>query len=544
MGLFGPPDVEKMKIRRDVQGLIKTLAYKPKSYKSKDINARRSAARALGELKETQALGPLIVALENVYIREDAVLALGEMGDKAAIPPLTARLDYKNDYSETANKAIVEALGKIGAPAVETLGLLLKNRENAVIYKAVLEALTGIGEPAIDMLIGVLESNLDMRQRSDAADVLGKIKSPRSVPSLIASMNDREQWVREAAAESLKQIGWDPGNNEDGARYWIVRNRLDNCVPIGAPAVGPLVAVLEDYYGHHKEAIEALVKIGSPAVEPLIAALQKWDGRPCAAAAQTLGRIGDRRAVEPLLARLGGSYEERTAASSALEDLKWKPGMDENGARYWIITGEVERCVAIGRPAVKQLIAAMDDDGNKSVQEKVFSALVKIGAPAVEPLIAVVKDTHSRGLRSAVAILGLIGDLRAVQTLVAALGERRDNVDIAAARALDHLKWEPGSDEGGALYWIAREEWEKCVAIGLPAVKPLIGCLGVERFQKRLKAAEALRTLYRQGSLDLEARQKILAQRASMAASHVDELRDVGCEGDFSHTDQGIGVDL
>ena len=40
MPLFGPPDIEKLKTRRDVQGLIKALEYK------KDITISQQAALA------------------------------------------------------------------------------------------------------------------------------------------------------------------------------------------------------------------------------------------------------------------------------------------------------------------------------------------------------------------------------------------------------------------------------------------------------------------------------------------------------------------
>jgi hypothetical protein len=40
MSLFGPPNVEKMKANRDVEGLVKALGYQ------KDTNVRKEAAGA------------------------------------------------------------------------------------------------------------------------------------------------------------------------------------------------------------------------------------------------------------------------------------------------------------------------------------------------------------------------------------------------------------------------------------------------------------------------------------------------------------------
>jgi HEAT repeat protein len=59
MGLFGPPDVEKMKVKRDVKGLIKALGYRKYKW------VRERAARALGQIGEARAVAPLLTALRD-----------------------------------------------------------------------------------------------------------------------------------------------------------------------------------------------------------------------------------------------------------------------------------------------------------------------------------------------------------------------------------------------------------------------------------------------------------------------------------------------
>lgn len=48
------------------------------------------AASALGELKDTRAVGPLIQALddENALVQDDAAEALGKLNDTRAVGPL------------------------------------------------------------------------------------------------------------------------------------------------------------------------------------------------------------------------------------------------------------------------------------------------------------------------------------------------------------------------------------------------------------------------------------------------------------------------
>ena len=57
MPLFGPPNVDKLKAKRDVKGLSRALSYQ------KDDEVRRRAAKALGEIGDAQAVEPLTAAL-------------------------------------------------------------------------------------------------------------------------------------------------------------------------------------------------------------------------------------------------------------------------------------------------------------------------------------------------------------------------------------------------------------------------------------------------------------------------------------------------
>jgi HEAT repeat protein len=66
MGLLGLPDIEKMKARRDVRGLIRALGYQ------KDAAVCPAAASALGWIDDARAVEPLIAALKN---RDSGVLA-------------------------------------------------------------------------------------------------------------------------------------------------------------------------------------------------------------------------------------------------------------------------------------------------------------------------------------------------------------------------------------------------------------------------------------------------------------------------------------
>ncbi|HUV79436.1 MAG TPA: HEAT repeat domain-containing protein [Candidatus Bathyarchaeia archaeon] len=77
MGIFDlfTPNVERMKGRKDVRGLIKAL-------KDEDLHVRSRAARALGEIKDARAVEPLIQALkeeEDEDVKESITDALEEI---------------------------------------------------------------------------------------------------------------------------------------------------------------------------------------------------------------------------------------------------------------------------------------------------------------------------------------------------------------------------------------------------------------------------------------------------------------------------------
>jgi len=102
MGLFGPPNVEKLKEKRDLKGLIKALRYK------RDGVVRQTAAEVLGEIGDARAVEPLLAALrdEDSDVREAAAEALGKIGDaRAAVPLRSALGEHSHGIMEAARKA-------------------------------------------------------------------------------------------------------------------------------------------------------------------------------------------------------------------------------------------------------------------------------------------------------------------------------------------------------------------------------------------------------------------------------------------------------
>ena len=396
MFLFGPPNVEKMKARRDVNGLIKALSYKNGDVHRAAIQAlkeigapavtpliaalkdeksyvRAAAAWALGEIKDPRAVEPLIAALRDGdgFMRGTAIPALGEIGAPAVEPLIAALQDKNKEVRWTA----AQVLGRIGdARAVEPLIAALKEECNDVRWNAA-RALGQIGDArAVQPLTAALKDEWPL-VRQTAAEALGQIGDPRAVEPLTAVLQDEESQVRQAAAEALDRLGWEPGPAETAGWYWMAKRDWDKCVAWGALGVELLIAALKDRNSEvRRDAIQALGEIGAPAVTPLIAALKDKREYVRQAAAEALGRIGDARAVEPLSAAL---KDVPYAAAQALDCLGWKPGQDENAGWYWMAKHDWKKCVTLGALAVEPLIAALKDE-DWNVRRAAARALVSI----------------------------------------------------------------------------------------------------------------------------------------------------------------------
>ena len=147
------------------------------------------------------------------------------------------------------------------------------------------------------------------------------------------------------------------------------------------------------------------------ALEPLIKALGDEDSWVGKSAAESLGKIGDKRAVEPLIKALGDKGIVHLSTAIALGKIGDKR-------------------------AVEPLIKALGDK-YEYVRNSAVDALGEIGDKrAVEPLIKALGDEDWRACNSAAIALGKIGDKRAVEPLIKSLEDKdvRYNTTIALVK--------------------------------------------------------------------------------------------------------------
>jgi sulfatase modifying factor 1 len=216
-------------------------------------------------------------------------------------------------------------------------------------------------------------------------------------------------------------------------------------------AVGLLTGVvLKDSDASVREqAAKTLGAIGDPcAVRPLIEVVLKDNYTNVRqAAAQTLGSMADRRALEPLIGTLIAVLKDgNIAVPKDGNSRRWKNARSSFKSLFQQADGGSHREDASANARPAQLADLPDWGGAEAIfaSDAQEEAALLLGwlrdRRAVEPLIAVLGNDNPR-VRSATAFaLGQIKDTDAVEPLIAALKDGDHDVRWRAARALGEIK--------------------------------------------------------------------------------------------------------
>jgi HEAT repeat protein len=343
MDLF-KPNVQKLRERKDAGGLIKALG-------NKDPGVRAEACLALGGLGDKSAVEPLTALLKDKdeHVRRNAAHALGWLGDPRAAGELLAALADKSIFpiavgalaklkeprlfdvlmrafdDDTLGSTVASALGELGDPrAVEPLMQLLK-RPDVQTRRDALSALARLRDARAAGAVREMLVDEDGTVRRFAIYVLEQLSCPLENDALVRFLHDPDVEVRESAASRMQA----PKDPAEQAWYAAARGDWDIVAKLGPSAAEPLfLATQTDNERKRVGAATALAKLGDRrAVEPLISCLQQVLARPeiYSQAAKALGKYGDLRAVKPLQGFLDSMFYEpavRGEASSALFQLE------------------------------------------------------------------------------------------------------------------------------------------------------------------------------------------------------------------------------
>ena len=272
--------------------------------------------------------------------RARAAYLLGVTGDSMAVGPLYAHL---KDPSREVRIQVIQALCDLGSE--EALGPMMElfEEEDVGLADFVLLAAERFGWRAAPILEMSLRSENE-RIRSGAALALGRIKVPDTIPILEMALDDPYPGVRRSAVRSLGAFG-DMAAAEGllkaaGDPDMEVQDYASDGLADLAPEIIPVLIGRLSYPDPlvRKNCIGALRKIGDRrAVEPIIKALNDPDETVRMYAVTALMEFGDPRAIKPLIERLKKeqkihwlvSFAFMEMGSEAVEELLSAVGSEE-----------------------------------------------------------------------------------------------------------------------------------------------------------------------------------------------------------------------
>ena len=213
-------------------------------------------------------------------VRMQAAQMLGDIGDRQAVALLISLL---NDDSLAVWFTVMEALTKVADTRTAVVGPILyaagrrwrdvgQGEEVDAVMDALRELLRAVGREDSSPLLEILQ-NPDMQDRWVIVEVLGELRDPRALNTLITLLEEPELALY--AASALGQIA-------------------------DMRALGPIVMLIRSGKVLPLSLADALAALGESAVQPLIFLLNDADPRVAHAAAGALRKLATPEAQSAL----------------------------------------------------------------------------------------------------------------------------------------------------------------------------------------------------------------------------------------------------
>lgn len=292
---------------------------------------------------------------------------------------------------------------------------------------------------------------------------LEKWKEEKNQNKLIETLkydkHDIRCGLRKRAVQALTILKHEPEDIDLKVLVHLIQGEFNKCEALGITAVNSLIKALRiKGYGSlyptekklndkeqfiQQESVKLLGKIGDKrAVDPLLVLLDNENETLRLLAIRSLQKIGDQKALDPIIKSLEDDYWGcRNDAAQALGDfgdnravIPLIKAMDDN---EWLVRKDAAEALGkIGDShATDVLIIALKDPDNR-VQAVAAEALGKISdSETVPALIKLLKDRKAG--EYAAKTLGIIGDSQVVEPLITVLKKKRKGQ--AAAWALGEI---------------------------------------------------------------------------------------------------------
>ncbi|RKG61893.1 HEAT repeat domain-containing protein [Corallococcus sp. AB011P] len=410
---------------------------------------------------------PLSLSAED-RARVEEVDQLARRGP-ASLPVLVTGLDAP---SWAVRRAVVSALARLGSASVEPLCEVLRHRrDNEARIAAAVDALVAAtGE--VEGPVELLGDDPNPAIVCDAAQVLGRRRSRRSVPLLSRLIVHPDDNVAVAAIEALGRVGGGAAvdallSSLGSGNFFRIFPAIDVLGRSGDPTVVPaLMALLSDPF-YVLEAARALGRTGQEAAVPaLVGLLQRGNDAVVRVAAVALveihdaqvQRFGGARTVPSVLRstssephptgrRLaqviaGADAGEKTSVARL---LGWVGGADAATGLLKLLDSQdlgVSRAAAaalgeLGAEADAQILQALRE--GDSSRRRVLLPLVGKRSAAVPDVLLCLEDRDATVRALAAETLSRIGDTSAVPALFARLADEDPRVSQAVVGAIQSL---------------------------------------------------------------------------------------------------------
>lgn len=354
-----------------------------------------------------------IVQGENVGLRNAAVEALGRIG-APAVRPLLAALPRIPDG---AKKFVFEALGDLGE--LDAVPVLVHAVENAEpnTAAAALDALSRIGGPEAERALRRRLAHSDPFQRLTALEGLEKLGATVPFEELAPLLGDR--LVRRGVISLLGRSG------SEKAIEPLVSALLDRSPSVLSAAIHALLVLSEETDELRLECKRRLAQLDETTRARLRDALVEGDLKTRQAAAHVLLLAADEPALSEIVALAGKGL----LAPAALDVLSlW----GEAGIAPLLV--EANRSEGASRAAALELAAALanealrGDRGSEAVRVAVRNA-IHVGLDDPDPVVR----------RAALRALGLFAVPDDAQRLVRAIVKGGDELAGTTAATLEQL---------------------------------------------------------------------------------------------------------
>lgn len=366
----------------------------------------------------------LVAQLKEASKASEAAQALLRLG-KDALPALLEALRSPDETLRARARAVLIQLGREATP------LLISQLNTAppLVQVQLCEVFVKTqAREALPALIAALH-HPDEAVRLQAAQAIGRLGDTSILPALLKVAQDASPEVRVAAVVALGYFPQAVKPLCDLLRddpKMVVRRAAARALgglrdPSSLPA---LLEALEDgfwWYEREREVedlLQAIAVFGPLAVEPLIQALNSRERAVRRLAAILLGRIGDRRALEPLgLALYDLHFEVGDAAAEALTHFG-AVALDifEEALRHPEAALRERAVRALGKiahPRAGELLLGSLEDPEEQVRLQTIQSLVALKERRALPILQAMAEDRSQRALSQAARMAIEAILRA-----------------------------------------------------------------------------------------------------------------------------------